>query len=222
MLKVSNNISEDWIYDVLVVPSYSEVLPNEVEHQLTSQKYSNIPIVSSAMDTVSESSMAISLAREGGISVLHKNLSIDEQVRQVKTVKRAESGMILNPVTIFDDSLVEDAKNLMNKYKIGGIPVLSSEKKLVGIVTNRDLRFEKNNKKSIKSVMTSSSLITSTKNISLSEAETILQKNKIEKLPIVNPNNELIGLITFRDIIKVKKQLMHVKIIMEDLGLLQQ
>ena len=209
MLKVSNNISEGLAFDdVLVVPSYSEVLPNEVE---TSTNFSkniklNIPIVSSAMDTVSESSMAISLAREGGISVLHKNLSIDEQVRQVKTVKRAESGMILNPVTIFDDSLVEDAKNLMNKYKIGGIPVLSSEKKLVGIVTNRDLRFEKNNKKSIKSVMTSSSLITSTKNISLSEAETILQKNKIEKLPIVNTNNELIGLITFRDIIKVKKQ----------------
>ena len=209
MLKVSNNISEGLAFDdVLVVPSYSEVLPNEVE---TSTNFSkniklNIPIVSSAMDTVSESSMAISLAREGGISVLHKNLSIDEQARQVKTVKRAESGMILNPVTIFDDSLVEDAKNLMNKYKIGGIPVLSSEKKLVGIVTNRDLRFEKNNKKSIKSVMTSSSLITSTKNISLSEAETILQKNKIEKLPIVNSNNELIGLITFRDIIKVKKQ----------------
>ena len=209
MLKVSNNISEGLAFDdVLVVPSYSEVLPNEVE---TSTNFSkniklNIPIVSSAMDTVSESSMAISLAREGGISVLHKNLSIDEQVRQVKIVKRAESGMILNPVTIFDDSLVEDAKNLMNKYKIGGIPVLSSEKKLVGIVTNRDLRFEKNNKKSIKSVMTSSSLITSTKNISLSEAETILQKNKIEKLPIVNSNNELIGLITFRDIIKVKKQ----------------
>ena len=209
MLKVSNNISEGLAFDdVLVVPSYSEVLPNEVE---TSTNFSkniklNIPIVSSAMDTVSESSMAISLAREGGISVLHKNLSIDEQVRQVKIVKRAESGMILNPVTIFDDSLVEDAKNLMNKYKIGGIPVLSSEKKLVGIVTNRDLRFEKNNKKSIKSIMTSSSLITSTKNISLSEAETILQKNKIEKLPIVNSNNELIGLITFRDIIKVKKQ----------------
>ena len=208
MLKVSNNISEGLAFDdVLVVPSYSEVLPNEVE---TSTNFSkniklNIPIVSSAMDTVSESSMAISLAK-GGISVLHKNLSIDEQVRQVKIVKRAESGMILNPVTIFDDSLVEDAKNLMNKYKIGGIPVLSSEKKLVGIVTNRDLRFEKNNKKSIKSVMTSSSLITSTKNISLSEAETILQKNKIEKLPIVNSNNELIGLITFRDIIKVKKQ----------------
>ena len=209
MLKVSNNISEGLAFDdVLVIPSYSDVLPNEVE---TSTNFSkniklNIPIVSSAMDTVSESSMAISLAREGGISVLHKNLSIDEQVRQVKIVKRAESGMILNPVTIFDDSSVEDAKNLMNKYKIGGIPVLSSEKKLVGIVTNRDLRFEKNNKKSIKSVMTSSSLITSTKNISLSEAETILQKNKIEKLPIINSNNELIGLITFRDISKVKKQ----------------
>ena len=209
MLKFSNNISEGLAFDdVLVIPSYSDVLPNEVE---TSTNFSkniklNIPIVSSAMDTVSESSMAISLAREGGISVLHKNLSIDEQVRQVKIVKRAESGMILNPVTIFEDSLVEDAKNLMNKYKIGGIPVLSSEKKLVGIVTNRDLRFEKNNKKSIKSVMTSSSLITSTKNISLSEAEIILQKNKIEKLPIVNSNNELIGLITFRDISKVKKQ----------------
>ena len=209
MLKFSNNISEGLAFDdVLVIPSYSDVLPNEVE---TSTNFSkniklNIPIVSSAMDTVSESSMAISLAREGGISVLHKNLSVDEQVRQVKIVKRAESGMILNPVTIFDDSLVEDAKNLMNKYKIGGIPVLSSEKKLVGIVTNRDLRFEKNNKKSIKSVMTSSSLITSTKNISLSEAEIILQKNKIEKLPIVNSNNELIGLITFRDISKVKKQ----------------
>ena len=209
MLKVSNNISEGLAFDdVLVIPSYSDVLPNEVE---TSTYFSkniklNIPIVSSAMDTVSESSMAISLAREGGISVLHKNLSIDEQVRQVKIVKREERGMILNPVTIFEDSLVEDAKNLMNKYKIGGIPVLSSEKKLVGIVTNRDLRFEKNNKKSIKSVMTSSSLITSTKNISLSEAETILQKNKIEKLPIVNSNNELIGLITFRDISKVKKQ----------------
>ncbi|MBH76089.1 MAG: IMP dehydrogenase [Flavobacteriales bacterium] len=209
MLKLTNNISEGLAFDdVLVIPSYSEVLPSEVDTSVNFSKNIklNIPIVSSAMDTVSESSMAISLAREGGISVLHKNLSIDEQVRQVKIVKRAESGMILNPVTIFDDSLVEDAKNLMNKYKIGGIPVLSSEKKLVGIVTNRDLRFEKNNKKSIKSVMTSSSLITSTKNISLSEAETILQKNKIEKLPIVNSNNELIGLITFRDISKVKKQ----------------
>merc|ERR1712146_692560 len=119
------------------------------------------------MGTVSESSMAIALAREGGISVIHKNLSVDEQVAQVKIVKRAESGMIINPITIFENSLVEDAKNIMSKYKIGGIPVLSSEKKLVGIVTNRDLRFEKNNKKSIKSIMTSSSLITSTKNISL-------------------------------------------------------
>ncbi len=209
MLKGSNNISEGLAFDdVLVVPSYSDVLPKDVD---TSTYFSkniklNIPIVSAAMDTVSESSMAISLAREGGIAVLHKNLSINEQVKQVKIVKRAESGMILNPVTIFDNSLVEDAKNLMNKYKIGGIPVLSLEKKLVGIVTNRDLRFEKNDKKSIKSVMTSSSLITSTKNISLSEAEIILQKNKIEKLPIINSNNELIGLITFRDISKVKKQ----------------
>ena len=209
MLKGKKIISEGLAFDdVLVVPSYSDILPKDVDISTHFSKNIklNIPIVSAAMDTVSESSMAIALAREGGISVIHKNLSVDEQVAQVKIVKRAESGMIINPITIFENSLVEDAKNIMNKYKIGGIPVLSSEKKLVGIVTNRDLRFEKNNKKSIKSIMTSSSLITSTKNISLSDAEIILQKNKIEKLPIINSNNELVGLITFRDIMKVKKQ----------------
>ena len=219
MLKGKKIISEGLAFDdVLVVPSYSDILPKDVDISTHFSKNIklNIPIVSAAMDTVSESSMAIALAREGGISVIHKNLSVDEQVAQVNIVKRAESGMIINPITIFENSLVEDAKNIMNKYKIGGIPVLSSEKKLVGIVTNRDLRFEKNNKKSIKSIMTSSSLITSTKNISLSDAEIILQKNKIEKLPIINSNNELVGLITFRDIMKVKNSLMHVKTIMED------
>ena len=209
MLKGKKNISEGLAFDdVLVVPSYSDILPKDVDTTsfFSSNIKLNIPIVSAAMDTVSESSMAIALAREGGISVLHKNMSIEDQVNQVEIVKRAESGMILNPITILDNSIVLDAKNIMNKYKIGGIPVLSSDKKLVGIVTNRDLRFEKDDNKSIKDVMTSSGLITTNKNISLSEAEIILQKNKIEKLPIVNSKNEILGLITFRDIMKVKKQ----------------
>ena len=202
-------VSEGFAFDdVLVIPSYSDILPKDVETNtfFSSNIKLNIPIVSSAMDTVSESSMAIALAREGGISVLHKNMSIQDQVKQVEIVKRAESGMILDPITILDNALVIDAKKIMSKYKIGGIPVLSSQKKLVGIVTNRDLRFEKNDDKSIKDVMTSNGLITTNKNISLSEAEIILQKNKIEKLPIVNSENEIIGLITFRDIMKVKKQ----------------
>ena len=208
-MKGKKIISEGFAFDdVLVIPSYSDILPKDVDTStfFSSNIKLNIPIVSSAMDTVSESSMAIALAREGGISVLHKNMSIQDQVNQVEIVKRAESGMILNPITILDNSLVIDAKKIMSKYKIGGIPVLSSQKKLIGIVTNRDLRFEKNDNKSIKEVMTSSGLITTTKNISLSEAEIILQKNKIEKLPIVNSKNEIIGLITFRDIMKVKKQ----------------
>ena len=209
MLKGKKIISEGLAFDdVLVVPSYSDVLPKDVDTTtlFSSNIKLNIPIVSAAMDTVSESSMAISLAREGGISVLHKNMSIEDQVNQVEMVKRAESGMILNPITILDSSIVLDAKKIMSKYEIGGIPVLSSEKKLVGIVTNRDLRFERNDNKSIKDVMTSRGLITTNKNISLLEAETILQKNKIEKLPIINSKNEIIGLITFRDIMKVKKQ----------------
>ena len=158
------------------------------------------------MDTVSESSMAIAIAREGGIAVLHKNMSVEEQVKQVNIVKRAESGVILDPVTIQENAIVSDAKKIMEEYGIGGIPVLCPDKKLVGIVTNRDLRFEKNNNKLISDVMTSSGLITTKKNISLAEAEVILQKNKIEKLPIIDEENNLIGLITFRDIIKVKKQ----------------
>ena len=194
--------------DVLVVPAYSEVLPKDVSTKTFFSKNIslNIPIVSSAMDTVSESSMAIAIAREGGIAVLHKNMTIEEQVKEVNIVKRAESGVILKPITIRENAIVGEAKKIMEEYSIGGIPVLSSEKKLVGIVTNRDLRFEKNNEKLIGDVMTSSGLITTKKNISLNEAEVILQKNKIEKLPIIDDNNHLIGLITFRDIIKVKKQ----------------
>ena len=187
--------------DVLVVPSYSEVLPKDVSTKTIFSKNIplNIPIVSSAMDTVSESSMAIAIAREGGIAVLHKNMSIEEQVKQVNIVKRAESGVILNPITIKEGAIVGDAKKIMEEYSIGGIPVLSDNNKLVGIVTNRDLRFEKNNDKLIRDVMTSSGLITTKKNISLVEAEVILQKNKIEKLPIVDDKNNLIGLITFRE-----------------------
>jgi len=194
--------------DVLIAPSYSHVLPKDVfTNTIFSRNIKlNIPIVSSAMDTVSESSMAIAIAREGGIAVLHKNMSIEKQVREVNIVKRAESGVILNPITIQEKAIVSDAKQIMEEYSIGGIPVLSSNQKLVGIVTNRDLRFEKNNQKLISDVMTSSSLITTKKNISLIEAEVILQKNKIEKLPIVDDKDNLIGLITFRDIIKVKKQ----------------
>ena len=194
--------------DVLVVPAYSEILPKDVSTKTFFSKNIslNIPVVSSAMDTVSESSMAIAIAREGGIAVLHKNMTIEEQVREVNIVKRAESGVILNPITIQKNAIVGDAKKIMEEYSIGGIPVLSSEKKLVGIVTNRDLRFEKNNERLISDVMTSSGLITTKKNISLTEAEVILQKNKIEKLPIIDDKNHLIGLITFRDIIKVKKQ----------------
>ena len=194
--------------DVLVVPAYSEILPKDVSTKTIFSKNIplNIPIVSSAMDTVSESSMAIAIAREGGIAVLHKNMSVEEQVKQVNIVKRAESGVILDPVTIQENAIVSDAKKIMEEYGIGGIPVLCPDKKLVGIVTNRDLRFEKNNNKLISDVMTSSGLITTKKNISLAEAEVILQKNKIEKLPIIDEGNNLIGLITFRDIIKVKKQ----------------
>ncbi len=194
--------------DVLIVPSYSQVLPRDVSTNTVFSKNIklNIPIVSSAMDTVSESSMAIAIAREGGIAVLHKNMSIEEQVKEVNIVKRAESGVILNPITIQEKAIVSDAKKIMEEYSIGGIPVLSSNQKLVGIVTNRDLRFEKNDNKLISDIMTSSGLITTKKNISLSDAEVILQKNKIEKLPIIDDKNNLIGLITFRDIIKVKKQ----------------
>ena len=195
--------------DVLLVPDYSEILPSQVN---TSSFFSknislNVPIVSAAMDTVTESNMAIAIAREGGIGVIHKNMSIDSQASEVRIVKRAESGMILDPVTLSKNSNVLDAKEKMEKYKIGGIPIIDKNGFLEGIVTNRDLRFEKNKKRPITEVMTSENLVTVNKGISLDDAEEILQKHKIEKLPVVNEKNLLVGLITFRDIAKHTKKL---------------
>ena len=190
--------------DVLLVPNYSEILPREVS--ITS-KFSkniplNIPIVSAAMDTVTESEMAIAMAREGGIGVLHKNMTIEDQAARVRAVKRSESGMIIDPVTLPGTALVSDANENMKEFKIGGIPIVDNDNKLIGIVTNRDLRFEKNNNRPITEVMTSHNLITVNEGTSLKDAEKILQKHKIEKLPVVSKGNILVGLITFRDITK--------------------
>ena len=189
--------------DVLVVPAYSEVLPYMVS---TSTQFSknitlNIPVVAAAMDTVTESKMAIAIAQEGGIGVLHKNMSIERQALEVRKVKRSESGMILDPITLTLSATVGDAFALMRENKIGGIPIVDEDVKLLGIVTNRDLRFEKDMNLSISSIMTSDKLITTELN-DLENAESILKENKIEKLPIVNSENQLVGLITFKDIIK--------------------
>ena len=190
--------------DVLLVPAYSKILPSDVSLQTRfSRNISlNVPIVSAAMDTVTESKMAIAIASDGGIGVIHKNMSIEDQANEVRLVKRAESGMIIDPVTLDADSLVIDAKNNMKKYKIGGIPIVSKTGKLVGIVTNRDLRFEKDNSKKLSEVMTTKNLITAKAGTSMSQAEEILQTHKIEKLPVVDSKGILIGLITFRDINK--------------------
>ncbi len=190
--------------DVLLVPAYSKILPSDVSLQTRFSRNINlnVPIVSAAMDTVTESKMAIAIASEGGIGVIHKNMSIDDQANEVRLVKRAESGMIIDPVTLDSDSLVIDAKNSMKKYKIGGIPIVSKNGKLVGIVTNRDLRFEKDNSKKLSDVMTNKNLITAKAGTSMSQAEEILQTHKIEKLPVVDEKGILIGLITFRDINK--------------------
>jgi len=191
--------------DVLLVPAFSEVLPREVSIQtkFTKNITLNVPIVSAAMDTVTESSMAIAMAQEGGIGVLHKNMTIEEQAIKVRKVKRAESGMIIDPVTLPKDAKVIDAKNNMREHSIGGIPIVDDENTLIGIVTNRDLRFEKNDKRPISEVMTSENLVTVGEGTSLQEAEVILQNNKIEKLPVVDGNYKLVGLITFRDITKL-------------------
>ena len=190
--------------DVLLVPAFSKILPSDVSLQTRFSKNINlnVPIVSAAMDTVTESKMAIAIASEGGIGVIHKNMSIEDQANEVRLVKRAESGMIIDPVTLDSDSLVIDAKNSMKKYKIGGIPIVSKTGKLVGIVTNRDLRFEKDNLKKLSEVMTNKNLITAKAGTSMLQAEEILQTHKIEKLPVVNEKGILIGLITFRDINK--------------------
>ena len=194
--------------DVLLVPAYSEVLPREVNIQtnFTRNIRINIPVVSAAMDTVTESAMAIAMAREGGIGVLHKNMTIEQQAAEVRKVKRAESGMIIDPVTLPITAKVMDAKRNMAEHKIGGIPVVDDSGVLLGIVTNRDLRFEKNNDRAIADVMTSENLVTAGEGTSLADAEVILQENKIEKLPVINGDNKLIGLITFRDITKLTQK----------------
>jgi IMP dehydrogenase len=192
--------------DVLLIPAYSDILPREVD--LSSNFSRNIklntPIVSAAMDTVTESKMAIAIAREGGIGVLHKNMSIEEQGKQVNIVKRAENGMIFDPVTISKEKLVVDALKLMETFKIGGIPVIDADRRLVGIVTNRDLRFERNMSRPIAEVMTSEKLITTEVSTDLEKATEIFQNYKIEKLPVVDKNGKLIGLVTYKDITKAK------------------
>jgi IMP dehydrogenase len=200
-------ISEGLTFDdVLLIPAYSEAIPKEVK--LSTQFSRNIslmaPIVSAAMDTVTEATMAIAMAREGGIGVIHKNMSIEEQTRQVKTVKRAENGMIFDPITIKKDRNVGDALNLMKEYKIGGIPVVDDTHTLIGIVTNRDLRFEPDMNRKINEVMTSENIITTSQETDLEKAADILQNYKIEKLPVIDNNRKLIGLITYKDITKAK------------------
>ena len=198
-------IEQGLTYDeVLLVPDYSDVLPRDVKINSYFSKNIplNIPIVSAAMDTVTESQMAIAMAREGGIGVLHKNMSIEQQAAKVRMVKRSESGMILDPVVLPLTAIVADANRNMQQYKIGGIPIVNEQGKLSGIVTNRDLRFEKNDQRPITEVMTSKNLITVKEGTSLSDAEEILQKHKIEKLPVIDKNQNLVGLITFRDITK--------------------
>ncbi|KGO87687.1 IMP dehydrogenase [Flavobacterium suncheonense] len=194
--------------DVLLVPNYSEVLPREVsiKTKFTKNITLNTPIVSAAMDTVTESAMAIAMAQEGGIGVLHKNMTIEQQAAEVRKVKRAESGMIIDPVTLPLTATVGDAKQVMREFSIGGIPVVDGNQILKGIVTNRDLRFEKNNSRAITEVMTSQNLVTAPEGTTLSQAEEILQGNKIEKLPVVNSENKLVGLITFRDITKLTQK----------------
>lgn len=192
--------------DLLLVPAYSEVLPRNVDltTQFSRNIKLNIPIVSAAMDTVTEITMAIAIAREGGIGVIHKNMSIEEQTRQVRAVKRAENGMILNPISITPDKSVSEALAMMAEYKIGGIPVVTDGNRLVGIVTNRDLRFEKSMNKRIEEVMTKDNLVTTRQSANLEDAAEILQQYKIEKLPVVDGENRLVGLITYKDITKAK------------------
>jgi IMP dehydrogenase len=203
-----SQITEGLTYDdVLLAPAYSEVLPRDVslKSMFTKQIAVNTPIVSAAMDTVTESALAISIAQQGGIGVIHKNMSIQAQALEVRKVKRSESGMIIDPITLLEDALVKDALTLMRENSIGGIPVVDANRNLKGILTNRDLRFEKNLERPVREIMTSENIITTGESTDLTTAEVILQQNRIEKLPVVDANNCLIGLITYRDIIKVKE-----------------
>ena len=208
-LASKSNLQEGLTYDdVLLVPAFSEILPRDVD---TSTSFSrniklNVPIVSAAMDTVTESAMAIAIAQEGGIGVLHKNMSIEQQTNEVRKVKRSESGMIHDPITLHQNSTIHEALGIMREQRIGGIPIVNDSKKLVGILTNRDLRFETDESRKVKEVMTSGQLITVTGVVSLQKAEVILRQYKIEKLPVVDRSGKLIGLGTYKDIIKFKSR----------------
>ena len=199
--------------DVLLIPAYSEVLPREVNltTRFSRNITLNVPLVSAAMDTVTEAALAIAIAREGGIGVIHKNMPIAEQARQVHAVKRAENGMIYDPVTIKRGSTVGDALKIMEEYHIGGIPVVDDNRKLVGIVTNRDLRFERDLDRMVDEVMTKENIITTSQTTDLDEAAQILQQHKIEKLPVVDGEGHLIGLVTYKDITKAKDKPMACK-----------
>ncbi|AEI51876.1 IMP dehydrogenase [Runella slithyformis] len=192
--------------DVLLVPAYSEVLPRDTntQSQLTRRIRLNVPLISAAMDTVTEFQLAIAMAQEGGIGMIHKNMSVEDQAAQVRKVKRSESGMIVDPITLNEDATLRDAMRIMAEFKIGGIPVVDKNSKLIGIVTNRDLRFQKDMAKGVAEIMTKDNLITAREGISLEEAESTLQEYKIEKLPIIDKDNKLVGLVTYRDIIKRK------------------
>jgi IMP dehydrogenase len=194
--------------DVLLMPAYSDVLPRSVSTvtKLTKDISLNIPLVSAAMDTVSEAQLAIALAQEGGISMLHKNMTIQEQAEQVRKVKRSEAGLILDPITLQPHNTLGDAIKLIKEHRIGGIPIVDKNHKLVGILTNRDIRFEKNMKKSVAEIMTKDNLVTAPESTTLDKAEAILQQYKVEKLPVVTKSKKLAGLITYRDILKYKNQ----------------
>lgn len=192
--------------DVLLMPAYSQILPRDVNisSRLTKNITLNIPMLSAAMDTVTEAHLAIALARQGGLGILHKNMSIEQQADQVRKVKRSENGLILDPITLLPDATIGEALRLMKENRIGGIPIVDTSNKLVGILTNRDLRFETNYKLAVSTVMTKDNLITAPEGTDLKKAEIIFKKNKIEKLPVVNNSGELIGLVTFGDILKLK------------------
>ena len=207
MTKDEKFVEEGLTYDdVLLIPAYSDIIPRDADLRTNFSRHImlNIPIVTAGMDTVTEAPMAIAIAQEGGIGVLHKNMTIEQQAAEVTKVKRAENGMIINPVTIREGALVCDALKLMNEYHIGGIPVVNDDNKLVGIVTNRDLRFERRTDRPISEVMTKENLVTTTEFTDFATAAEILQEHKIEKLPVVDKQNHLVGLITYKDIIKIK------------------
>lgn len=207
MLDSSKLLYEALTYDdVLLVPAYSEVLPRDTQTKtfLTKNIQLNIPLISAAMDTVTEYEMAVAMAQEGGIGFIHKNMSIQQQAEQVRKVKRSESGMIIDPITLPETATVGDALRIMKEFRIGGIPIVDENQKLKGIITNRDLRFQQDNSKSITEIMTKDNLIVGHEGAGLAEAEEILRNYKIEKLPIVDKDNKIIGLITYRDILKKK------------------